>query len=41
MNWSFCSYWTNKYTGERTDEDPFKHNLPLEMKIKVIADFQF
>merc|ERR1711974_563653 len=22
-------------TGERTDEDPFKHNLPLEMKNKA------
>merc|ERR1719397_1364791 len=28
-------YWTNKYTGERTDEDPFKHNLPLAMKNKA------
>ena len=32
------SYWSNKYTGERTDEDPFKHNLALEMKNKVISD---
>ena len=29
------SYWINKHTGERTDEDPFKYNLPLEMKNKV------
>ena len=29
------SYWINKHTGERTDEDPFKFNLPLEMKNKV------
>jgi len=33
--WQQTSYWTNKYTGERTDEDPFKHNLPLEMKNKA------
>merc|ERR1712192_254317 len=33
--WHQTSYWTNKYTGERTDEDPFKHNLPLAMKNKA------
>lgn len=32
------SYWINTHTGERTDEDPFKHNLTLEMKNKVIYE---
>merc|ERR1719209_2668416 len=33
--WQQTSYWINKHTGERTHEDPFKFNLPLEMKNKA------
>jgi len=33
--WQQTNYWINTHTGERTDEDPFKHNSTLEMKNKA------